>query len=179
LHARACECGNWRRVWRSAPAGFASRRLIVEGALLAGVGAAGSRRGRGPSARARIGRPPRLPNASSIGIDLPVVGGAIALSLLTGVSIGLVTAAGLRRKHLPHALADGRSVTAGRSAQLFRRALIVTQVAVSVVLLIGAGLLLTSFRNLLSTDVGIDSSRVITATLFPPPSRYGQPAVRH
>ena len=102
---------------------------------------------------------------------MPVVAGAIALSLLTGVSIGLVAAAGLRRKHLQLALADGRSMTAGRPAQFFRRALIVTQVAVSVVLLIGAGLLLTSFRNLLSTDVGIDSSRVITATMFPPPSQ--------
>ena len=156
-----------------------ARQLIVEGLLLAGVGGlAGLGAGAALLRGLESGGLPRLPNASSIGIDLPVVGGAIALSLLTGVSIGLVTAAGLRRTHLPHALADGRSVTAGRSAQLFRRALIVTQVAVSVVLLIGAGLLLTSFRNLLSTDVGIDSSRVITATLFPPPSRYnGQPAV--
>ena len=156
-----------------------TRQLIVEGVLLAGVGGlAGLSAGAGLLRWLESGGLPRLPNASSIGIDMPVVAGAIALSLLTGVSIGLVAAAGLRRKHLQHALADGRSMTAGRPAQFFRRALIVTQVAVSVVLLIGAGLLLTSFRNLLSTDVGIDSSRVITGTMFPPPSRYnGQPAV--
>ena len=156
-----------------------TRQLIVEGVLLAGVGGlAGLGAGAGLLRGLESGGLSRLPNASSIGIDIPVVAGAIALSLLTGVSIGLVAAAGLRRKHLQHALADGRSVTAGRPAQFFRRALIVTQVAVSVVLLIGAGLLLTSFRNLLSTDVGIDSSRVITGTMFPPPSRYnGQPAV--
>ena len=155
-----------------------TRQLIVEGVLLAGVGGlAGLGAGAALLRGLESGGLPRLPNASSIGIDLPVVVGAIALSLLTGVSIGLIAAASLRRKHLQHALADGR-VTAGRPAQFFRRALIVTQVAVSVILLIGAGLLLTSFRNLLSTDVGIDSTRVSTGTMFPPPSRYnGQLAV--
>ncbi len=156
-----------------------TRQLIVEGVLLAGIGGlAGLATGSGLLRALESGGLSRLPNASSIGIDMPVVAGAVALSLLTGVSIGLVAAAGLRRKHLQHALADGRGTTAGRPAQFFRRMLIVTQVAVSVVLLIGAGLLLTSFRNLLSTDVGIDGSGVITGTIFPPPSRYdGQPAV--
>ena len=156
-----------------------TRQLIIEGVVLAG---AGGLAGLGAGAwllRALVSSGLlRLPNATSIGIDAPVMGGAIALTLLTGVLIGLGAAAGLRRRHFQHVLADGRGVTAGRSAQLFRRALIVTQVAVSVVLLIGAGLLLTSFRNLLSTDVGIDSNRVITGTMFPPPSRYNsQPAV--
>jgi predicted permease len=53
-----------------------------------------------------------------------------------------------------------------------RRGLVVAQVACSVVLLIGAALLLTSFRNLLAVDAGFTADRVLTATIFPPPSRY-------
>jgi predicted permease len=151
-----------------------TRQLVVEGVLLAGVGGAA-----GLGAGAVLLRVlaadvlPNLPNSTSIGIDAAVVVGAVALTLATGVLIGLVSAASLGRRYFQHVLADGsRSATAGRSARLFRRGLIVTQVAVSLVLLIGAGLLLTSFRNLLLTDVGFDGDRVVTATIFPPPSRY-------
>ena len=98
------------------------RQLIVEGVLLAAVGGlAGLGTGAGLLRALDAGGLSRLPNASSIGIDMPVVAAAIALSLLTGLSIGLVAAAGLRRKHLQHALADGRGTTAGRPAQVFRR----------------------------------------------------------
>jgi predicted permease len=151
-----------------------TRQLIVEGVLVAGAGGAV-----GLGAGALLldvlasGGLPNLPNASSIRIGGAVVACAIALTVSSGVLIGLVTAASLGRRHLKHALADGsRSGTPGRSARYFRRALIVAQIAVSMVLLIGAGLMLTSFRNLLAIDVGIDRERVITATIFPPPSRY-------
>src|SRR5688572_3949405 len=70
-----------------------ARQLVVEGVLLAGVGGlAGLVAGAGLLRGLVSGGLPRLPNASSIGIDMPVVAGAIALSLLTGVSIGLVAA---------------------------------------------------------------------------------------
>jgi predicted permease len=61
-------------------------------------------------------------------------------------------------------------------ALFFRRGLVVAQVACSVILLIGAVLLLASFRNLLAIDVGFDRERVVTATIFPPPSRYPETA---
>jgi predicted permease len=108
-----------------------------------------------------------------IRVDGPVVACAIALTLMTGVLIGIIPAARLGRPALQDALSGrGRSTTAGPPARAFRRALIVAQVATSVVLLIGAGLLLASFRNLLTVDAGFDSDRVISATIFPPPSRY-------
>ena len=70
-------------------------------------------------------------------------------------------------------LGDGsRFGTGGRTARLFRRALVVTQVALSVVLLIAATLLFTSFRHLLGLDAGFTATGVVTATIFPPPSRY-------
>jgi putative ABC transport system permease protein len=65
-----------------------------------------------------------------------------------------------------------RFSSGGRTTRLFRRGLVVTQVAVSVVLLTGAALLLTSFRNLLALDPGFSAEHVLTATIFPPPSRY-------
>ena len=76
-------------------------------------------------------------------------------------------------------LGDGsRSGTSGRTARLFRRALVVTQVGLSVVLLIGATLLFTSVRHLLGLDAGFTATGVVTATIFPPPSRYpNAPAV--
>ena len=78
---------------------------------------------------------------------------------------------------IPQALGDGsRSGTAGTAARFFRRGLVVAQVALSVVLLIGATLLFTSFRNLLKLDAGFDPTGVVTATIFPPPSRYPTPA---
>jgi putative ABC transport system permease protein len=62
--------------------------------------------------------------------------------------------------------------TSGRSAQLVRRALVVTQIAVSVVLLIAATLLFTSLRHLLGLDAGFTGTGVVTATIFPPPARH-------
>ena len=64
------------------------------------------------------------------------------------------------------------SAQADAATRLFGRGLVVTQVALSVVLLIGATLLLTSFRHLLRVDAGFTAARVTTATIFPPPSRY-------
>ena len=157
-----------------------TRQLIVEGVLLATVGglagiavAAGILQALGSIGMAN------LPNAAAVRLDGTVVGAAMTLSLSIGVLIGLVPASTLGRLDINQVLAEGsRLGTGGRSTRLLRRGLVVTQVAVSVVLLIGAVLLLTTFRNLLSVDAGFDPERVVSATLFPPPSRYAdQPAV--
>jgi predicted permease len=114
-----------------------------------------------------------LPNSAAIRVDWTVVTATMAVSVLVGALIGLLSTATLIRSSLGSLLVDGsRQQTVGRSARLFRRGLIVTQVGASVVLLAGAALLLTSFQNLLSVDAGFDPERVVTATIFPPPSRY-------
>ena len=118
-----------------------------------------------------------LPNAAAVRLDGTVATLTLALSALLGSLIGLVPAAASIRGTLNQALLEGnRSGTGGRAARLFRRGLVVVQVACSVVLLIGASLLLTSFRNLLAVDPGFRAERVTTATIFPPPSRYGDQA---
>jgi predicted permease len=118
----------------------------------------------------------RLPNAASVRMDWTVAGYVAALSAVVGVLIGLVPAGLLRRLATAHMLADRSRVAAGgRTSRVVRRGLVVAQVALSVVLLVGATLLLTSFRKLLQVDAGFAAARVATATIFPPPSRYPNP----
>ena len=155
-----------------------ARLLVLEGLLLAGTGGLAS------VAVAywilqtlAASGMPQLPNAASVQIDWAAGAFIAAASAAVGVLIGLVPAARLGRLHLNHALAEGsRLGTGGRATRVFRRGLVVAQVALSVVLLIGAGLLLTSFRNLLAVDAGFEADRVTTATIFPPPSRYADQA---
>jgi predicted permease len=98
------------------------------------------------------------------------------VSLAVGLLIGIVTATMAGSVSINQTLGDGsRSGTSGRTAQLFRRALVTTQVALSVVLLIAATLLFTSFRHLIGLDAGFTATGVVTATIFPPPSRYQNP----
>jgi predicted permease len=114
-----------------------------------------------------------LPNAGGVHMDRVVVLAVAAVSLAIGVVIGLLPAFAAGSPSLVQPLADGnRSRTDGRAAAFFRRGLVVTEIALSVVLLVGAALLLSSFRHLLSLDTGFTATRVTTGTIFPPPSRY-------
>ena len=151
-----------------------TRELIVEGVVLAGLGGLASVAVGAWIVQTLVpGELTNLPNLASVRMDWTVVGLAAGVSVVIGALIGLVPAAAMRRATLSQVLSDGsRLGTGGRTARHFRRALVVTQLAVSVVLLIGAGLLLTSFRNLLAVDAGFHTERVTTATIFPPPSRY-------
>jgi predicted permease len=117
-----------------------------------------------------------LPNAPAIRMDAATIGFIAAASAGAGLLIGLVPMMTTYVTALPQMLADAsRSATIGRTAQLFRRALVVTQVALSVVLLVAAALLLTSFRHLITLDAGFAPGGVVSATIFPPPSRYPTP----
>ena len=151
-----------------------ARQLVVEGVLLACVGGLASVGVGAVIIRTLVSSGiATMPNANGLAMDWTGVAFTMCVAMMAGVLIGLVPAATLRRLHLNHALAEGsRLGTAGRASRAFRRALVVAQVACSVVLLIGATLLLTSFRNLLAVDPGFDAERVATATIFPPPSRY-------
>jgi predicted permease len=151
-----------------------TRQLVVEGAVLAGAGGLVSV-GVGAWILGSLSAAglQTIPNAAYVKMDWPVMASIVAISVLIGVAIGLVSSATARGLNVNQVLVEGtRLGTAGRATRLFRRGLVVAQVAISVVLLIGATLLLTSFRNLLTVDYGFDASRVVTATIFPPPSRY-------
>jgi predicted permease len=151
-----------------------NRQLILEGVVLAGIGGLA-----GVGVAVWILRTlassgiENIPNAAHIRMDGIVIGVTLAASVLVGVVIGLVPAATAAGPNLNQVLAEGsRLGTGGRGTRRFQHGLVIAQVGFSVVLLIGAGLLLTSFRNLLAVDAGFRAERVLTATIFPPPSRY-------
>jgi predicted permease len=151
-----------------------ARQLILEGLLPAAIGGVAAT---GVAAAIlgllRVSGMAYLPNAGEVRIEAPTFAFVGAVCALVGVLIGLVPAMSIGNVTLNQVLADGsRSGTSGRAARLFGNGLVVTEVALSVVLLIGATLLLTSFRHLLSIDAGFTAARVTTATIFPPPSRY-------
>jgi predicted permease len=154
------------------------RQLVVEGVLLSSIGGLGGLLvGSWLLDLVAASGISHVPNAGTVRLDATISAFILATSVLLGVAIGLVPAVIATRRDLAPALTErSRLGTGGRAAHLFRRGLVVAQVASSVMLVIGAVLLLASFRNLLAVDAGIDRERVVTATIFPPPSRYPDPA---
>jgi putative ABC transport system permease protein len=97
----------------------------------------------------------------------------VGLALALGVVVGLVPAQHFDGPNLGRALReDGRTGTGGRGARYVRRVLVVAEVALAFVLLIGAGLLLASFRQLLRVDPGFVAEQVITGRLSPLTAKY-------
>jgi putative ABC transport system permease protein len=120
------------------------------------------------------------PQGTAVAIDATVVLFTMALALGLTVLITLIPILGLRRMNLSQTFREeGRSGTAGHGARLTRRALVAAQVAFAFMLLIGAGLLLASFKRVLEVNPGFDASHVLTGTVNPPSSRYkGSDGVR-
>lgn len=115
----------------------------------------------------------RLPRASEIQMDITVITAVLVMSLIAGFLIGMVPVAHLWRVNLSAVLHDdSRTGTQGRSARTMRRLLVVAQVAFAFVLLVGSGLLVASFRNLLAADAGFKAEGVVTAGIWIPDTRY-------
>ncbi len=107
-----------------------------------------------------------LPFGQNTSIDLQVLAFVAGISMLTGLIFGLVPALRGTRVDLSSAMKEsGRSVAASRS--WLSKGLLITQVAISVVLLIGAGLFVRALQNLRSVDVGFSSSNILMFRLNP------------
>jgi predicted permease len=146
-----------------------ARGLLVESVLLAAGGAilgvAGAYWG---VATIRAALPPSLPRLSDVGIDLRVLGAAVGATLATGLVCGLLPALQFSRPHLSSALGEGgRSGALGLARQRARSILLVSEVALAVVLLVGAGLFVSSFVKLIRVDLGIETSNVLTVGVYP------------
>ena len=139
------------------------RGLLVEGVLLAlGCAALGITLATGGVAVLRAWLPAGLPRVASIGIDLRVLGISIGAALLTGLVFAIVPALQSARPDLTGSLKEGgRSATAGGRAQRVRSVLVVAEVALAVVLLVGAGLFTGSFVRLVRVDPGFDYHKVL------------------
>jgi putative ABC transport system permease protein len=113
-----------------------------------------------------------------VGIDGWVLGFTAAAALLSGLFFGLIPALTASGSNLHESLKEGgRSGSGGRGARA-RSAFVILEVAVALVLLVGAGLLVRSFVRLLAVDPGFDPDRTVTMRVGLPGSRYPHPAQR-
>lgn len=113
--------------------------------------------------------PANLPRARDIGLDFRVLAAAASAAVATGLLCGLAPAFQLTRPNLTGALRDGgRSQTAGSGRQWLRTILVTSEVALAVVLLVGAGLFVSSFVRLTNVNIGLDARNVLTVPLYPP-----------
>jgi len=118
-----------------------------------------------------------IPYASAVHIDADVFVFTLLISLAAGVVFGLAPAIQISQSRLSEALKEGgRSSTGGRRGNRVRSALVVVEIAVSLLLLAGAGLLARSFVNVLSEKLGYDPEHLLTMQISLPSYRYQQPA---
>jgi putative ABC transport system permease protein len=114
-----------------------------------------------------------LPQGMPIAMDSGVLLFMVAISVLTGILFGIFPALQLSRTSMNETLRDeGRGSTGGHRRVQLRGLLVVGQVALSLVLLIGAGLLVRSFSRLLRVDPGFDPQNVLTMNVSLPTVKY-------
>jgi putative ABC transport system permease protein len=119
--------------------------------------------------------PENLPRLEEISLDARVVGFTLILSLLTGIIFGLMPALQASRLDLISSLKEGgRSSMEGFSRHRMRSSLIVVEVALALVLLIGAGLMIRSFQRIQQVAPGFNPNNLLTLELSLPRSKYAE-----
>jgi putative ABC transport system permease protein len=113
-----------------------------------------------------------VPNESRVAINLPVLLFSLAVSVLTGMVFGLVPALQTSKPDVTDALRAGRSTGAGAHGGRIRNLLVVVEVALSVVLLVSAGLTVRTFFALQNVDAGIRADRVLIVGVPLPPAKF-------
>ena len=117
--------------------------------------------------------PETIPRADEVALDKTVLAFVASISLLTGIAFGVIPALGMSKDLTIKSLKDGgRGATAGLARTRLRKALVVSEVAFALVLVIGASLLIKSFWRLQQVDPGFDPERLLTVQLQLPAARY-------
>ncbi|HVG21091.1 MAG TPA: ABC transporter permease [Blastocatellia bacterium] len=151
------------------------RQLLTESVLLALAGGALGMLLALWGTEALVGLiPEEVPRLSEISIDRWVLGFTLLVSMVTGVVFGLVPAMQASKIDLSEAMKDGGRTTSGRRMRL-RNSLVVVEIALALVLLVGAGLLARTFMKLQQVDLGFDARNVLTASVELPDARYPRP----
>ena len=153
--------------------------LITQSALLAACGGvAGVLAGIWARRVLVIEAPPNIPRLDAAGLNAPALWFAVALSCGTGLFFGLLPAWQISRVHLADSLRAGERGMAVPSVMRWRTALMMVQVALSMVLLVGAGLLIRSLIAWNLVDLGFRTEHVLAARLDLPQAKYGEPGRR-
>ena len=155
------------------------RQLLTESLLVAAIGGAiGAGAGIWGVQLFRLAFPHEVPFYFTFGADpltLAVIAGVI---VLTGVLFGVVPALRATRVDINSALRDGARGGAGVMRARLRNALVVAEVALSVVLVVCAALLIRSYRAYITTDLGFDEENILTARITLPEHKYDGAAKR-
>jgi putative ABC transport system permease protein len=150
------------------------RQLLTESVLLAMVsGAIGIALGQAGTRLLATYSTSNFPQMAEVGMDLRVLAFALAISIASGVLFGLTPSLQLSRPDLNTMLREeGRGSTGNLQRDRARRALVIAQVALTMVLLVGAGLLVRSFFRMRSASPGFEARGTLTMQTYLPPARY-------
>ena len=145
------------------------RQLMIESLLLSMLGTIGAVViGWWAVEILRNAMPENLPRVTAIALNLRVFAAAAGLSLVTGVLVGAVPALQSSRPDVSAALKDAGRTGAGGTRQRLRAALVIAEVALAVVLLVGAAVFIGSFVSVMRIDPGFSTENVLTAQISPP-----------
>jgi predicted permease len=150
------------------------RQLLTESIFLGILGgAAGLALGNAFMHGMKLWLPPdMLPPQANVRMDYGVLLFTMAIGILTGILFGLAPALSGTRPDLARSLKESGRTTAGRTPHRMRTALVIAEVALSFVLLAGAGLLIRSFNRLASLDPGVDTTNVLAMDLPMPLTQF-------
>lgn len=120
-----------------------------------------------------------IPRAQEVSVDSRILIFTFGLSLLTGIFFGLVPAIHASKTELTETLKEGGRTSGAGHRSRFRSALVVSEIALALILLIGAGLMVKSFARLLQVNPGFQTQNVLTMRVSLPSLKYKeQPAVQ-
>jgi putative ABC transport system permease protein len=149
-----------------------ARQHLVESAVLAGLGGATGLLLTVWAVSGLLALAPDIPRLDNIHVDATVLLFTVGTTLFAGLLFGMVPAVQALRSDLATWLRGRVGGGGRRDAKRMRSVLVVTEVALSLVLLIGAGLLIRSFIRLIDAGVGFDTHDLLTATIELPGRRY-------
>ena len=151
-----------------------ARQLLTESVLLSALGGVFGLLLAWWGTKALIAlSPPGLMDLRNVAVNLPVLGFTFGLTLLTGIIFGLVPALEAARFDLTDSLKEGgKNIGGGARSHRLRNLFVVTQVALALVLLVGAGLLMKSLNRLQSVEPGFEPNNLLTMQINLPGRKY-------
>lgn len=157
-----------------ASAGQLFRRSLVESLTFTGLGAGAALLVALWGVRVlRAALPGNIPRAADVGLDLPALAFLLGAALFSGFLVGLVPAVRALRPGIAQLLQQGQwGPGQGRAAQLLARILMGAEVALCLILLVGAGLTWRSFARMTAVDLGFRTEGVLSVVVSLPESRY-------